>query len=129
MPDERPADVPLLIASTIDCNDLEGMTAFWGGLLEVETAIHDHFGFLSHASGRKVTLWLQRVEEPRVGKNRVHLDFAVRDLDAACERVERLGGRAGETQEWGGFVWRTCTDPEGNVFDIMQAPPTDGESN
>ena len=128
MPTERPADVPVLIASTIDCNDLEGMTAFWGDLLGVETVIHDHFGFLSHAPGRKVTLWLQRVEEPRVGKNRVHLDLAVRDLDAACVRVVDLGGGTGETQEWGGFVWRTCTDPEGNVFDIMQAPAVEDGS-
>lgn len=122
MTDERPADVPVLIASTIDCNDLEGMTAFWGNLLGVDTAIHDHFGFLSHSPNRKVTLWLQKVDEPRVGKNRVHLDFVVGDLDAACARVDRLGGESGQTQEWGGFVWRTCSDPEGNVFDIMQAP-------
>jgi predicted enzyme related to lactoylglutathione lyase len=128
MTDERPADVPVLIASTIDCNDLEGMTAFWGNLLGVDTAIHDHFGFLSHSPDRKVTLWLQKVDEPRVGKNRVHLDFVVGDLDAACARVDRLGGESGQTQEWGGFVWRTCSDPEGNVFDIMQAPQAEEAS-
>lgn len=112
---------PKLIASTIDCNDLEGMTSFWGALLGVETQIHEHFGFLAHAEDRKVTLWLQKVEEPRVGKNRVHLDFVADDLDAAVARVVELGGSVGESQEWHGFSWRTCSDPEGNVFDIMQA--------
>jgi predicted enzyme related to lactoylglutathione lyase len=119
-PTRKPA-VPFIIASTIDCNDLEAMTAFWGGLLDVETQIHDQFGFLAHAIDRKVTIWLQKVDEPKVGKNRVHLDFAVPDLDAALERVIELGGTVGDEQTWQGFSWRTCADPEGNVFDIMQA--------
>ncbi|MGI9666428.1 MAG: VOC family protein [Acidimicrobiia bacterium] len=119
---------PKLIASTIDCNDLEGMTAFWGELLGVETAIHEHFGFLKHADDRKVTLWLQKVEEPRAGKNRVHLDFVVADLDASLERVVELGGAIGDRHEWSGFMWQTCSDPEGNVFDIMQAQDQQPES-
>lgn len=119
-PDQEP-DIPVMIAVTIDCADLEEMTRFWGGLLDVEFNIVEHFGFLAHAPGRKVTIWLQKVSEEKVGKNRVHLDFAVADLDAALERVRLLGGRAGDRQQWHQFVWNTCTDPEGNVFDIMQA--------
>ena len=118
---ERDADVPLLIAATIDCADLDAMTRFWGELLDVEFKTVEHFGFLAHAPDRKVTLWLQKVPEEKVGKNRVHLDFVVSDLDAALERVTELGGGVGERQEWEGFVWNVCTDPEGNVFDIMQA--------
>lgn len=118
---ERAQDVPVLIAATVDCADLEGMTRFWGELLGVEYKTVEHFGFLAHAEDRKVTLWLQRVPEEKAGKNRIHLDFVVADLDAAVQRVESLGGRGGEGHEWQGFVWRTCTDPEGNVFDIMQA--------
>lgn len=112
---------PALIAATIDCHDLEGMTAFWGGLLEVETAIHDHFGFLAHAKERKVTLWLQKVDDEFTGKNRLHLDLAVVDLAGALARVQELGGSVGEERRWGDFLWRTCTDPEGNVFDITKA--------
>lgn len=119
-PTRTPA-VPFIIASTIDCNDLEAMTAFWGGLLDVETQIDDQFGFLARAGDREVTIWLQRVDEPKVGKNRVHLDFAVFDLGAALERVIELGGTVGDEQTWQGYSWRTCADPEGNVFDIMQA--------
>ena len=121
MDSRRAADVPLLIAATIDCTDLEAMTRFWGGLLDVEFKTVEHFGFLAHAPDRKVTIWLQKVPEAKVGKNRVHLDFVVSDLDAALERVTALGGDVGERQEWEGFVWNVCTDPEGNVFDIMQA--------
>jgi len=121
MPVERRSDVPVMIAATIDCADLESMTAFWGELLGVEFQVVEHFGFLGHAPDRKVTIWLQQVPEPRVGKNRVHLDFAVADLEAALDRVRRLGGSVGERQEWQGHTWAICADPEGNVFDIMQA--------
>lgn len=112
---------PTILASTIDCNDLEVMTAFWAGLLEVESQIHEPFGFLAPSDGRRATIWLQRVPEPRSGKNRVHLDFVAKDLGAACDRVVALGGAVGEQSEWQGFLWKTCTDPEGNSFDIMQA--------
>jgi predicted enzyme related to lactoylglutathione lyase len=124
---DRSADVPSMLAATIDCADLEVMTAFWGRLLDVEFQIVEHFGFLAHAPDRRVTIWLQQVPEPKEGKNRVHLDFVVSDLDAAGDRVRALGGSVLERQEWRGHVWTICTDPEGNVFDIMQAteaPPT-----
>lgn len=117
----HPSSTPRLIAATIDCADLEGMTQFWGTLLDVDFTTVDQFGFLAHSPDRKVTIWLQEVPEPRVGKNRVHLDFVVDDLDAALDRVRHLGGEVGELQRWREFVWRTCADPEGNVFDIMQA--------
>ena len=116
-------DVPLLVAVTLDCNDLEAMTAFWSGLLGVEVAhVEEPFSFLAHAHDRKVTVWLQRVPEPRVGKNRIHLDFAVPDLETTEQRILELGGRLGERQSFHEFVWRVCEDPEGNVFDVMQAP-------
>ncbi len=120
-------DVPRLIAATIDCSDLERMTRFWGELLGVEFRVVEHFGFLAHAADRKVTLWLQQVPEPRAGKNRVHLDFVVADLPAALDRVRQLGGGVEERREWEGFIWNVCTDPEGNVFDIMQAQNVDAD--
>ena len=121
MDTERASGVPVLIAATIDCADLEAMTRFWGELLDVEFQVVEHFGFLAHAPDRKVTLWLQQVAEEKVGKNRIHLDFVVADLEAALERVTSHGGGVGDRHEWRGHIWSTCTDPEGNVFDIMQA--------
>jgi predicted enzyme related to lactoylglutathione lyase len=119
---QRSPDTPFFVATTIDCHDLEGMTRFWAGLLGVEFQIHEPFGFLTHAPGRKTTIWLQRVPEEQVGKNRIHLDLAAADLEASLERVRGLGGEVGDRQDWQGYFWNTCADPEGNVFDIMQAP-------
>lgn len=118
---ETDPGIPTLIASTIDCHDLELMTGFWGGLLDVETTIEEPFGFLAPSRDRRVTLWLQRVDDEFVGKNRVHVDLVVEDLGAAVERVAELGGKVGDEQRWLSYVWQTCSDPEGNLFDIMQA--------
>lgn len=124
---ERDPATPLLIAATIDCADLEAMTRFWGELLNVEFQVAEPFGFLAHAPDRKVTIWLQQVPEEKAGKNRVHLDFAAGDMEAAVAKVVSLGGAAGARHTWHDFVWTTCTDPEGNVFDVMQAQqPADG---
>ena len=116
----RPEDVPLMIAVTVDCNDLDAQTTFWSELLQVEATTMEPFSFLAPADGRKVSIWLQRVPEAKATKNRVHLDFVVADLEAAERRVVALGGSLGERQTWETYLWRVCQDPEGNEFDIMQ---------
>lgn len=116
---ERPADTPRLIAVTVDCVDLEGMLTFWSELLSMEGELHEPFGFIQRPGA--VSVWLQRVPEPRTGKNRLHLDLVVEDLPALEQRVQALGGGLDGMHEWQGFRWRTCTDPEGNLFDVMQA--------
>ena len=72
-----------------------------------------------------MSIWLQRVPEPRHGKNRAHLDFVARDLEGAERRIVALGGTIGERHRWHNFEWRMCYDPEGNVFDVMQAQNPD----
>jgi predicted enzyme related to lactoylglutathione lyase len=117
-------DVPLMIAVTIDCHDVDRLLAFYAELLGIDNGgRHDHFGFLGHAPDRKVAIWLQEVPEAKQVKNRVHLDFAVPDLEAAERRVVALGGSLGERHEWRGYRWRTCVDPQGNEFDVMAADP------
>lgn len=113
------AQTPRLIAVTIDCVDLEGMLAFWSEMLAVEGELHEPFGFIQRPGD--VSVWLQRVPEERTGKNRLHLDLVTDDLPALEQRIRELGGDIDGMHEWQGFRWRTCSDPEGNVFDVMQA--------
>lgn len=128
MPTFQGPDIPLLVAATIDVNDLEAMAEFWSKLLGVEAAIHEPFALLSYPPDRKVTLWLQRVPEQKAAKNRAHVDFAVPDLEATEERIRKLGGSVRSRQEWQGYEWANCQDPEGNEFDVMGAPQeSDGE--
>lgn len=68
-----------------------------------------------------LTLGFQRVADAKHGKNRLHLDLMVDDLDQATAEVQRLGGRwlePGTTRDLDEFRWRCMADPEGNEFDI-----------
>src|SRR5262249_30848496 len=70
-------------------------------------------------------LTFQRVPEAKVGKNRVHVDMFVNDLDAATSQIEELGGRWTEprmTLDDGGWISRIMADPEGNEFCICLTP-------
>jgi predicted enzyme related to lactoylglutathione lyase len=72
-----------------------------------------------------LTVGFQRVADAKLGKNRVHLDLVVDDLDQATAEIENLGGRwlePGNTRELEGFQWRCMADPEGNEFDIDVLP-------
>jgi predicted enzyme related to lactoylglutathione lyase len=65
------------------------------------------------------------VTDDKLGKNRVHLDLMVDDLDEATAEIAELGGRwlePGSTRELEGFRWRCMADPEGNEFDIDVLP-------
>jgi predicted enzyme related to lactoylglutathione lyase len=68
-----------------------------------------------------------RVARPEeAGKNRLHLDLVVADLEEATQQVEQLGGRSlepGTTRELEGFTWRCMADPKGNEFGVDVLPP------
>jgi hypothetical protein len=67
---------------------------------------------------------LQRVPQPKVGKNRAHFDVPVDDLDEVIALVERLGGRQSEsvhTFELDGYSWCAMADPEGRVLPLHDA--------
>ncbi len=113
---------PLMIAATIDVSDLEVSARFWSELLGLKVlGITDPFAFLSAAEDRRVAIWLQKVPEAKAAKNRCHLDFVADDLVATEKRVVELGGTLGARNTWQDFLWRTCHDPDGNEFDVMQA--------
>jgi predicted enzyme related to lactoylglutathione lyase len=104
-----------------------GLASLWCGLLgvEVETTIGDGQFVVLSAAGNGLTVGFQRVDEGKAGKNRLHLDLFVEDLDAATAEVESPGGRwlePGMIRELEGFRWRIMADPEGNEFDIDVLP-------
>ncbi len=119
-----PASVGYIV---FDAVDPEGLTAFWGDLLEVEvesTIGEDQFVVLTPTKDG-LTIGFQRVPEEKTGKNRLHLDLVVEDLERATAEIEGLGGRwlePGTTHDLEGFRWRCMADPEGNEFDIDVVP-------
>jgi predicted enzyme related to lactoylglutathione lyase len=121
-----PAKVGYLV---IDAADPEGLAPFWCGLLavSVDVTIGDGEFLVLSPTEEGLTVGFQRVTEAKPGKNRLHLDLVVDDLDEATAEVEKLGGRwlePGKTRELEGFRWRCMADPEGNEFDIDVLPGT-----
>jgi len=119
-----PAKVGYLAIDSIDPN---GLAPFWCGLLgvQVDTTIGDGDFLILSPTEEGLTVGFQRVPEMKDGKNRVHLDLVVDDLDEATAEVEKLGGRwleTGNTRELEGFRWRCMADPEGNEFDLDVLP-------
>jgi len=119
-----PASVGYLV---IDSQSPERIIPFWCGLLDVqvaETIGEDEFVVLTPTADG-LTVGFQRVGEEKKGKNRLHLDLVVEDLDTATAEIERLGGtwlEPGQTRVLEGFSWRCMADPEGNEFDIDTVP-------
>ena len=66
-------------------------------------------------AGGSPRVWFQRVAEPKLVKNRVHLDLTCAEVGAEVERLTRLGARVLARHE----QWVTMADPEGNEFDVM----------
>jgi predicted enzyme related to lactoylglutathione lyase len=109
------------IEFTLDCSDLEGMTTFWkeaAGLV-VEGVIEGRYVALS---GHGIALTLQRVDEPKVVKNRMHLDLLVDELDQEVRRMESLGATrlTGTARQEFDQTWHVLADPEGNEFCVAR---------
>jgi predicted enzyme related to lactoylglutathione lyase len=68
--------------------------------------------------GNTSPLLLQRVPEPKAGKNRMHVDIVTEDIEVEVKRLEQLGARrlhAG-VRSFGPTRWITMADPENNEF-------------
>ena len=65
-------------------------------------------------------LLFQRVPEPKVVKNRVHIDFRADDMAVEVGRLVGLGAVVIDERNLGTFRWTILTDPEGNEFCILR---------
>jgi predicted enzyme related to lactoylglutathione lyase len=112
------------IEFTLDCSDLDRMAAFWkdaAGLV-VEGVIEGRYVALG---GQGVALTLQRVDEPKTVKNRMHMDLLVDELDQEVRRLESLGATClpGSAKQEFGQTFHVLADPEGNEFCVASDRP------
>jgi predicted enzyme related to lactoylglutathione lyase len=108
---------------TLDCIDLDVAAAFWQAALGYarEDTIEGRFVTLT---GDGPSLTLQRVPQPKRGKNRMHVDLLVHDLDAQVARLRSLGAtveQPGAREEFD-QRWFVLADPEGNEFCVARDP-------
>lgn len=61
-----------------------------------------------------------RVDEAKVVKNRLHLDFRPDDQAAEVDRLERLGAVRSDVGQ-GEQTWVVLIDPEGNEFCVLRS--------
>jgi hypothetical protein len=105
----------------IDCNDFPTMLRFWSEALHYVPREEPEEGWvvLMDPRGVNVNVSLQKVPEPHVGKNRLHLDLYTEDMQGEVERLVALGAvrhsRSSDPDE--DFV--TLVDPDGNLFDVV----------
>jgi hypothetical protein len=105
----------------IDCNDFPTMLRFWSEALRYVPREEPEEGWvvLMDPGGVNVNVSLQKVPEPHVGKNRLHLDLYTEDLQGEVERLVALGAvrhpRSPDPDD--DFV--TLVDPDGNLFDVV----------
>jgi hypothetical protein len=114
---------------TIDCADPKNLAGFWSGALGyVQVADLGGYLILRPADGSPggLTVSLQEVPEPRVGKNRLHLDLEASDRVAEVARLVDLGATPVRDHTYSGYAWTVLEDPEGNVFCVSGPPVPEG---
>jgi hypothetical protein len=111
----------------IDCHRAPSLARFWAGLLDgYAVRAYDDAEIARLASqgltpesdpnvavdGPGPTLFFQQVPEPKVAKNRLHLDIETADRLAEVERLIARGATAIAQFD----TWTVLRDPEGNEF-------------
>ena len=112
------------IGLVLDCADPEALSAFWVEALGMErVGAAGSYVMLLDTSGSLPKLLLQRVEESKGGKNRMHLDIETPDVEKDASRLESLGARRlePEPRDEHGSHWVVMADPEGNEFCVCDA--------
>ena len=103
----------------LDCAEPAKLVEFWRAALDYREYFTDtSFAVLVPKEGNAPPLVLQGVPEPRVGKNRMHLDIVADEVEPEVERLESLGARRLHEgiQNIGEISWVTMEDPEHNEF-------------
>lgn len=109
----------------LDCADPEPLADFWAAALGFRRGrYHPPYLRLTDPAGRWPDLLLQRVPEPKSGKNRMHVDLQVTELEPELTRMRHLGATvlAGPHDD-AGYLTAVLADPQGNEFCLIVPPP------
>ena len=78
----------------LDCAEPRRLAEFWRQALDYRDFYADeNLAVLVPKEGIASPLLLQCVPEPKAGKNRMHLDIVVDDIDTEIHRLQGLGAR------------------------------------
>lgn len=105
---------------TIDSSDPASLAEFWATLLGAAIRSDDEGDLWIERPGMPDLLFLPSTE-PRVVKNRLHLDLRPDDQAAEVARAVALGATHIDIGQSGQESWVVLADPEGNEFCILRA--------
>jgi predicted enzyme related to lactoylglutathione lyase len=108
----------------LDCVDADALADFWSSALGFRRgSFHPPYVRLVDPEEQWPNLLLQQVPEPKSGKNRMHLDLQVTDVDAEVDRLIALGAHVVHpAHDDAGFLTAILADPQGNEFCVIQPP-------
>ncbi len=107
----------------IDCTDPRLLAGFWAEVLSCDARERNTDEYLvSDPNGKAFPLYFMKVPEPKVGKNRFHLDLVTDgSMSEEVDRLVNLGARLVEVRQdpetlENPDTWTVLEDLEGNVF-------------
>lgn len=106
----------------IDCADPVRLASFWSAMLGAPVhARWKQYVMLEPTLEGGPAFAFQKVAEAKAGKNRVHVDLTVDDLEAETARAAGLGATfIEEHSEPNAVTARVMADPEGNEFCLVK---------
>ncbi len=112
-----------LVAIAIDCADAPTLARFWADVLGRQVAADstsEHAILLPGDGDTSVPLiTFNKVPEPKIVKNRLHLDLISDTFEAETERLLSLGAHRLRDLQRDKSSWTTFADIEGNEFDLI----------
>jgi predicted enzyme related to lactoylglutathione lyase len=108
----------------IDVSNLDQAVTFWSAALGAE---EEALPESSRAVYRRLRLpdsairiLLQRTDDPKNSKERMHLDLEADDVEAEVQRLEALGATRWDHQQERGYDFWVLRDPWANEFCVLQ---------
>jgi catechol 2,3-dioxygenase-like lactoylglutathione lyase family enzyme len=116
-----PEPIVRIVGLVLDCANPEPLVAFWTAALGYRL---DHrwgqFVGLAPPGPGLPPLTFQVVPEPKISKNRMHLDLVGKpDRRTAVTRRVDLGATVLPEHEESGWRWNILADPGGNEFCVI----------
>jgi predicted enzyme related to lactoylglutathione lyase len=108
----------------IDCDDLDRAVEFWSAALDAtEEPLSEnsrHIYRELRLPDSEIRVLLQRTNDVKVSKERMHLDLETDDVEAEVQRLEALGATRYDHQQERGYDFWVLRDPWGNEFCVLQ---------
>ena len=118
----------------IDCTDPRRQADFWAEVLSCDVRERNPDEYLvSDPAGKAFPLYFMKVPEPKVGKNRFHLDLVTEgSMSEEVDRLVKLGARLVDVRQDdpetydNPDTWTVLEDLEGNVFCVTSSKTLSG---